>query len=226
MTALSEWIAANQETAWSAVQTDPKWAWIKSIAAAPGELAPLVERMGWETEAEAELACSLLNLSVGRVPVSGALSFDHGDLQTVGWYEMRADLSQASIGSGVTIAGDTENADASYGLLTMAQINEVARKIPSAGFDFVTELLDCDDFCDIAQGWLAEQGIGNAAIGTAVIKLYDNGTLVSVHAALLAVETDRDAWWIEPQNGQVYALNDFDYIRPGVDSAMVSDLFF
>jgi hypothetical protein len=232
MSELSQWITDNQDLAWAAVQTDDRYAWVKVHTASAAELAPLANAMGWDTAEQAASALSILNLSVQPPLNSTALTFDRGDLTTVSWSQLHSYVSFATssivASHDVTTLGaltNWEHADNTYGLLTKAEINEIAHKLPSAAFDFRDETMDCDDFCDIAQGWLAEQGLGNVSIGTANFTIYENDVPTYAHAALIAVDTTGTAWWLEPQNGKVYPIQDI-YIIPGADFVGITDLVF
>jgi hypothetical protein len=235
MTALSEWIDANQVAVWHVIQNDPTWLFLKHTMNNVSELSWLVNDMGWETVQEAAEAVAPLNQWAQYItpPVSmpvGSIGIDRASLPTTSYTQVYGDIfhetggtpnSQTVLANNVALTWG----DLSYGLLTKEQIDFIAAASPSAAHVFVPETMDCDDFSDIMNGWLAENGLGNAAVGIAIFNVYEGSQLVGAHANLVAVDTNHQAWWIEPQNGQVYDIQDI-YVRADADRIVVTDLFF
>lgn len=232
MSPLSAWIQSNQLKAWSAVQADPQYAFLKAAAGSVGELIQIVDRMGWQSLGEAVEALKTLNTLVEFVadtPVSKTLSFDRSDLKSVDQMWLRgmltADAFEASTVNKVAASNDRTHvtfSDDKYGVLTKAQILEIAAKTPTATLKYVPEVMDCDDFAFALKGWLAEQGLGNTSIGPAYVSLYDDGKIIDKHAALIAIDVTGNAWWVEPQNGGVYDIQEI-YITGAADKAVITD---
>ena len=98
------------------------------------------------------------------------------------------------------------HADNSYALPTVAEVAKQAALSPSNDMVWRNVVSDCDDACDIAQGHLAANGMGNLAIGTAWFTAKDaDGATIGAHAALIGVTSEGIGWW-EPQTGALYPL--------------------
>lgn len=229
MNTLSTWITANQAAVWNEIQTDPLWAFLKATTRNIFDLIAVVEDRGWTSAEQAAADIAPLNAWAKYIEPAAqqsAISFTRSDLPTVPWTEIYGAVSQAT--KSPTIDGRfaaVSHADVTYGLLTFDQITELGAKTPSSAFKYLPEVMDCDDFSNIMTGWLASNGLGNASVGIANYNAYNSAGYIDAHAALVAVDTNHSVWWIEPQTGEVHALNDM-YVFPTADRLWFTELFF
>ena len=229
MNALSAWITANQAAVWSEIQTDPTWAFLKATTQNIFELTRIVDARGWTSAEQAAADIAPLNAwaqYIDKPIVPTTISFTRADLPTVPWTEVYGAFTQAVAGTNVDARfASVSHADVTYGLLTLSQIQELAAKTPSTAFHFQAETMDCDDFSNIMKGWIAANGLGNASVGIATYNAYNAAGYIDAHAALVAVDTDHHAWWLEPQTGEVHPITEL-YAFPSADRAFVTDMFY
>ncbi len=74
---------------------------------------------------------------------------------------------------------------------------------------------DCDNFAMAEAGWLASKGLGNSAAKMIEVRS-DN----AVHMTLVAVTTDHEVIYSEPQNGKLYELDALPVTLTGVNHVM------
>lgn len=228
MSPLSSFIQSNQIKSWNAVQTDPQFAFLKATASNVGELIQIVDRMGWQSLGEAVEALETLNAIVPFVaedPAEQILSFDRDDLPSVryssllGSFQLETGTNRGEVN--YQWGGNFEFTDLIYGQLTKAQIDEIASKLKSPTMQYVDQTADCDDFAFAAKGELASQGMGNIAIGVALLDLYTDGVKVAEHANLIAIDNTGNAWWVEPQTGGVHDIQEIYLV--GYDRVVITD---
>jgi hypothetical protein len=231
MTPLATYILNNQDKVWSAIQDRPEWRFLKSTCDNPHEVIEVVNLMGWQTLQEALEGVAPLNALSGFLaePAKpGELSFDRDDLKTVGTRYLLNTLFQ----EGANVPGNIFRADSSvtdifftdeaYGVLSLDQIKEIAAKSKTSGIKYNPETMDCDDFAFAMNGWLASMGLGNVTKGFAAFNVYQDGALKERHATMLLADGTGDAWWVEPQTGEVFDFQD-PYWWPNADKIVLTD---
>jgi len=116
-------------------------------------------------------------------------------------------------------------ADANYLIPTLHLVQDLALRSPSSELKYVPETMDCDDFVDVAVGFMAQQGYGNLSIGKASFSIFAGDEFRGSHAALIGITSEGIGWW-EPQTDKLYPLSHKWIGGSGVTDYVITGLVF
>lgn len=238
MSFLADWILDHPDQAWTAVQLDPHYSFVKENTSTVEEVADFVIQMGWETLQEADTALLVLN-KYNPYQFISDIGIHRDDLENTFWPSIHVTIFQATNAAKDTKVTLAEyppknssglrlvNSDFTYGLFTEAQLRYVASKTPSSGLVWQEERMDCDGFAWAMKGWLAINGLENTAVAPVYFKAYKDDTFLGAHAMLMALDTNFKVWLIEPQNGKMYNIQDMRAVPfKGATRIIITDLQF
>lgn len=93
-------------------------------------------------------------------------------------------------------------------LPTEAHLDALLQAFLGALREFKYGYRECEDFAAMFMGWLADQGLGSLAIGTAWLTMSFNGTpYASGHVTLIALCQSGQAYWLEVKDRKRMSLN-------------------
>ena len=208
---LSDYI--NQHGAQSVarlVANDPAFSVFNLMWNSADEILPACQQMGLNTVDDVISWVHRVNQAIGNHGVFASIvdpdvSIDVNSLQQIKWADIHAAIAKSFVlEDGFFIS----NSDSAYRLPTKAQWEELASKCPSKRKRHAqTEAHDCDDFAKHFLGWLASKGLGNLACGQ-ITTIHKMGTsILGAHAVCIVIDSDKNVWQIEPQNGKLYPAN-------------------
>jgi len=94
-------------------------------------------------------------------------------------------------------------------LIEEIDFSSILKKNPAQYLTYVPESFDCDDFALQTKSWLSRQGLGNLAVFYCEVDAYKaNGEFEFAHAVNLAVFSNENVLFFDPQNGKVWTTEE------------------
>ncbi len=226
MTALTDYIDnMGADKALTMIRATPYW-WPLSMAVKSAkDIYHVVAAMQWQELADLQAwvsACNtdaIPNRELWQSLVAPQCSVRALDLGVVTWTVMDTARDQQC-----NTATDYKrmNSDRDYFIPTEAQLRVIAKACVSWRHQHSrTENGDCDDFVNIARGWLSTVGLGNLSVGKAGTRHFTGEALKYGHALLLSFTREAatgavTAWWWEPQTGEIHPIATADLGNPSL----------
>ncbi len=214
MSELTDYIEQHGATVVAAQLRDsPDFRILNMMWKSPADLIPLADAMGWQTLADVS-AWVTASLSVRNPEQFIKQALAPCSLTMQPYYYLPWTYLDSAIAEQCVRATDfwRSNSDKFYRVPTLAQLQTIAQECWSHRFQGGGEEFDCDDFVNIARGWLSSNRMGDLSAGKCIIRLFAGTELLAGHAVLMALSRESTIspmvchWW-EPQNGQTYPVS-------------------
>lgn len=191
------------------IKDDPNFRIFNLLWNDPKELIPVCNQMGFVTLTQLINWCNSVNVAIGNTVafedlIDPVVNYSLSSFNKTAWNNLHVSIHATGLLSNDCIL---HNNDAEYYLPTKIQWQEILSKCPAKEYKWKNEHLDCDDFVNIARGWLSAKGLGNTANAFVATRHYLNAVPTGGHAVLLVWDNTLTPWQFEPQNGLLYAVN-------------------
>lgn len=200
--------AAGADTVAATILADPVWAIFNLTWRRPAEIALVCDRLGLRTLDDVVQWVQRVNAAVGDAQafvqlVNPTPAVALADCKQIAWPDIHLALANTGL-----LATDAmlHQSDATYHAPSVDVWRQVAVACPASRHGYKAEVMDCDDYVNVARGWLAGHGLGNLAAFFCATRHFRDQSILRGHAVVLIVDDGGTPHQWEPQTGQIYPI--------------------